>query len=96
MRDRRSWIRQWSLLANAQDSSFQTQFHLKDASLSKTEQADLLSNITSMVQMGSIGGALIAFLITDKIGRLWATRQLCALWRKLDFTPAAESCTSCG
>lgn len=33
-----------------------------------------------MVQMGSIGGALIAFLITDKIGRLWATRELCLVW----------------
>lgn len=33
-----------------------------------------------MVQLGSIGGALIAFYITDKIGRLWATRQLCVLW----------------
>ena len=32
------------------------------------------------VQMGSIAGALIAFAITDKIGRLWATRQLCLLW----------------
>lgn len=33
-----------------------------------------------MVQLGSIGGALIAFYITDKVGRLWATRQLCFLW----------------
>ena len=33
-----------------------------------------------MVQMGSILGALIAFYLTDKIGRLWATRQLCILW----------------
>lgn len=44
------------------------------------EQADRLSNITSMVQMGSILGALIAFVVTDKIGRLWATRQLCFIW----------------
>ncbi|KAK4643138.1 hypothetical protein QC761_409860 [Podospora bellae-mahoneyi] len=33
-----------------------------------------------MVQLGSVGGALIAFLICDRIGRTWATRQLCLLW----------------
>lgn len=33
-----------------------------------------------MVQMGSILGALCAFYLTDKIGRLWATRLLCMLW----------------
>jgi MFS family permease len=33
-----------------------------------------------MVQIGSVGGALLAFLTADRIGRLWATRQLCVLW----------------
>jgi len=33
-----------------------------------------------MVQIGSVGGALIAFIACDKIGRLWATRQLCTIW----------------
>ncbi|KAF7196455.1 putative quinate permease [Pseudocercospora fuligena] len=61
-------------------ASFKKTFGLKDPSLSAVEQADRLSNITSMVQLGSIGGALFAFYITDKIGRLWATRQLCLLW----------------
>lgn len=65
---------------SAAQKSFQGLFGLKDPSLSKEQQADLLSNITSMVQMGSIGGAAWAFFVTDKIGRLWATRQLCALW----------------
>ncbi|KAK3684497.1 hypothetical protein LTR37_020209 [Vermiconidia calcicola] len=60
--------------------SFQTRFGLNDPSKSETQQADLLGNITSMVQLGSIGGAIIAFYMTDKIGRLWATRQLCCLW----------------
>lgn len=59
---------------------FIKKFGLKDANKSKHEQAELLSNITSMVQMGSILGALIAFFLTDKIGRLWATRMLCVLW----------------
>ncbi|KAK5175359.1 uncharacterized protein LTR77_000498 [Saxophila tyrrhenica] len=61
--------------------SFQRHFGLgENSDLSESEQADLLGNIASMVQMGSILGALIAFYITDKIGRLWATRQLCLLW----------------
>ncbi|KAK4634419.1 Quinate permease [Fulvia fulva] len=64
----------------ASQKSFIALFGLKDPSKSETEQADLLSNITSMVQLGSIGGALFAFFITDKIGRLWATRQLCVVW----------------
>lgn len=64
----------------AEQNSFIDLFGLEDDSLSESQQANLLSNITSMVQLGSIGGALIAFYITDKIGRLWATRQLCVLW----------------
>lgn len=60
--------------------SFIAQFGLKSTHLSKSEQANLLSNITSMVQLGSILGALIAFSITDRIGRLWATRELCLIW----------------
>ena len=59
---------------------FQKKFGLKDSSKSEHERAELLSNITSMVQMGSILGALVAFFLTDKIGRLWATRMLCVLW----------------
>ncbi|KAF1844167.1 general substrate transporter [Cucurbitaria berberidis CBS 394.84] len=59
---------------------FKLKFGLEDPNKSKHEKAELLSNITSMVQMGSILGALIAFFITDRIGRLWATRQLCVVW----------------
>ncbi|KAI0191638.1 general substrate transporter [Astrocystis sublimbata] len=47
---------------------------------SKTEQANIKANVSAMVQVGSIAGALIAFLICDRIGRIWATRQLCLLW----------------
>lgn len=65
---------------SASQKSFIRLFGLEDPALSAKEQADLLSNITSMVQLGSIGGALFAFFVVDKIGRLWATRQLCVLW----------------
>lgn len=66
---------------SAEQPSFQRTFGLDEASgKSESEKAALLGNITGMVQMGSILGALIAFYLTDKIGRLWATRELCALW----------------
>lgn len=66
---------------SASQPSFQRLFGLDDNSpLSESQKADRLGNITSMVQLGSILGALIAFIITDKIGRLWATRELCMVW----------------
>jgi len=33
-----------------------------------------------MVHIGSIPGALIAFILCEKIGLLWSMRQLCLLW----------------
>ena len=60
--------------------SFIHAFKLNDPSMSESAKANRLSNITSMVQLGSILGALIAFGLTDKIGRLWATRELCLVW----------------
>ncbi|KAH8728213.1 MFS quinate transporter-like protein [Phaeosphaeriaceae sp. PMI808] len=59
---------------------FRKKFGLDDTHISKHDKAELLSNITSMVQMGSILGSMIAFFLTDKIGRIWATRQLCLVW----------------
>ncbi|CAJ0538902.1 Ff.00g067840.m01.CDS01 [Fusarium sp. VM40] len=44
------------------------------------EQANIKANVSAMVQLGSVAGALIAFLICDRIGRIWATRVLCTLW----------------
>jgi MFS family permease len=64
----------------AELTPFKKKFGLADPHKSKHDKAELLSNITSMVQLGSILGALVAFFITDKIGRLWATRQLCLIW----------------
>lgn len=42
--------------------------------------AQRTGNITAMVQIGSVAGALIAFLACDRIGRIWATRQLALVW----------------
>ncbi|KAI0467752.1 general substrate transporter [Xylaria cf. heliscus] len=49
-------------------------------SYNETEQANIKANVSAMVQVGSVAGALIAFLVCDRIGRIWATRQLCLLW----------------
>lgn len=59
---------------------FIQQFGLKDPSLTADEQANRKSTITSMVQLGSIGGALIAFYLSDKLGRIRACQQLCLVW----------------
>ncbi|RTE68821.1 hypothetical protein BHE90_016803 [Fusarium euwallaceae] len=49
-------------------------------SYSAVEQANIKANVSAMVQIGSVGGALIAFVICDRIGRIWATRFLCTIW----------------
>jgi sugar porter (SP) family MFS transporter len=60
---------------------FQKLFGLKlDDNHTAAQVADTKGNIAGMVQLCSIGGALIAFAITDRIGRVWALRQLCVLW----------------
>ena len=60
--------------------SFQHLFGLDDPNVSEAAAANKLGNITAMVQIGSVAGAIIAFVLTDKLGRLWATRQLCLVW----------------
>ncbi|GAB1316170.1 hypothetical protein MFIFM68171_06380 [Madurella fahalii] len=50
------------------------------SSYTTVEQANIKANVSAMVQIGCVGGSLIAFLVCDRIGRIWATRQLCILW----------------
>nr|BAK00638.1 predicted protein [Hordeum vulgare subsp. vulgare] len=58
--------------------SFKHAFHMEEGS--KAEIANRESNVTSMVQLGSIAGALLAFVLCDKIGRVRSLQSLCALW----------------
>lgn len=58
--------------------NFQDSIHY--SSYSKVEQANIKGNVSSMVLIGSVAGSLFAFVVCDKIGRLWATRQLCMWW----------------
>ncbi|KAI9929505.1 hypothetical protein ASPWEDRAFT_109881 [Aspergillus wentii DTO 134E9] len=57
---------------------FQRTIHFD--SYSEVEQTNIKANVSAMVQIGSVGGALFSFLVCDRIGRIWATRQLCILW----------------
>ena len=58
--------------------AFKEQLGIDD--LSDGDLADIKGTVSSMVQLGSVAGALLAFIVCDRWGRIWATRQLCALW----------------
>ncbi|OJJ80606.1 uncharacterized protein ASPGLDRAFT_1502171 [Aspergillus glaucus CBS 516.65] len=63
-------------------ASFKTDFRLlpnREVG-SDMEIANRKSSITSMVQLGSIGGALLAFLLCDRIGRVRSLQALTLLW----------------
>jgi MFS family permease len=58
--------------------NFQELLHFND--LDEVALANVKGNVSAMVQIGSVAGAALAFVLADRIGRLWATRQLCLLW----------------
>ncbi|KAJ5637056.1 quinate permease, partial [Penicillium lividum] len=63
----------------AEDSFIQT-FNLHAANLSTAEKANRLSNITSMVHIGSLPGAVVGFMLCEWIGMIWTMRELCLMW----------------
>ncbi|THD00142.1 hypothetical protein EYZ11_000333 [Aspergillus tanneri] len=62
------------------DKPFINRFGLDASRLSPSERANRLSNVTTMVTIGCLPGALLAFLLTEKIGMLWAMRGSCLVW----------------
>ncbi|ODV77988.1 quinate permease [Suhomyces tanzawaensis NRRL Y-17324] len=60
--------------------SFKKLFGLSDPKKDKHQIADLKSNITSMVQLGSVGGALLAMWSVDYLGRVRALQEVCVIW----------------
>ncbi|KAH8647185.1 putative quinate permease [Xylariales sp. PMI_506] len=67
------------LISGTFDSEgFQNMFHLDE--LSTADYADVKGNVSAMLQIGCVGGSIIASFAVDRIGRLWATRELCLLW----------------
>lgn len=60
--------------------SFKRFFGLSDKTKSKSYLTNRQSNITAMVQLGAIPGALIASWTVDKFGRVNALKGLCIVW----------------
>ena len=60
--------------------SFQNYFGFNDPNKSEDDVANLKSNITSMVQLGSIGGCIIAMFVVDRFGRIRSLQAACVLW----------------
>ncbi|EGW34665.1 uncharacterized protein SPAPADRAFT_144982 [Spathaspora passalidarum NRRL Y-27907] len=60
--------------------SFIARFGLKDPTKTTDYLANLKSNITSMVQLGAIGGALIAMKTVDYFGRVRSLQIICLIW----------------
>ncbi|CUM46023.1 unnamed protein product [Debaryomyces fabryi] len=60
--------------------SFKNFFGFNDPNKSEDEIANLKSNITAMVQLGSIGGCIIAMFVVDRFGRIRSLQAACVLW----------------
>ncbi|KAL3496318.1 general substrate transporter [Aspergillus germanicus] len=60
--------------------AFIHEYDLQSSSVGSSEAANRLSIIVSSVHLGSLPGAWIAYLSSDRIGPLWTLRQLCLLW----------------
>lgn len=61
-------------------TSFINQFNLEDPTKTEKELHDLISNIKAMVQLGSIGGALLGGWSNDKLGRKRSLQVVCFFW----------------
>ncbi|KAH3663362.1 hypothetical protein OGAPHI_005352 [Ogataea philodendri] len=59
---------------------FIKEFGLKDPSKTADQLANLKSNITSMVQLGSIGGALFSIYAAESLGRIRTMQLGCFVW----------------
>lgn len=57
--------------------SFKKLFGLDDPDKDEHELANLVSNIKSMVQLGSILGAILSTFVVDKLGRLLSLQIVC-------------------
>lgn len=69
-----------NISGNIANPSFIARFGLKDPTKTADQLANLKSNITSMVQLGAIGGAIIAMKSVDFLGRVRALQFVCIIW----------------
>ncbi|ESW98164.1 hypothetical protein KL918_004092 [Ogataea parapolymorpha] len=61
-------------------TAFIKEFGLKDPSKTASQLANLKSNITSMVQLGSIGGSLVSIYAAEALGRIRTLQVGCLVW----------------
>ena len=59
---------------------FIERFGLNNPDATAEQLADLASNITSMVLVGSIGGSLLAMVLVDRFGRIRTLQGVCIGW----------------
>lgn len=69
-----------NILGSQAQVSFQTLFGLNDPNKTDGEKASIQSNIAAMVQLGSIGGAIISMFLVDKIGKIRSLQFICVSW----------------
>lgn len=69
-----------NISGNLAQKSFRKQFGLADKTKTASQLANLKSNIASMVQIGAVGGAMLAMYTVDKFGRINAMRGVCVVW----------------
>ncbi|KSA03142.1 uncharacterized protein AC631_01155, partial [Debaryomyces fabryi] len=69
-----------SISGSVAQVSFKNFFGLNDPNKSEHDVANLKSNITSMVQLGSIGGSIIAMFVVDRFGRIRSLQAACVVW----------------
>ncbi|KAI5949879.1 hypothetical protein KGF54_005356 [Candida jiufengensis] len=73
-------IDEGTISGNIANPSFVARFGLKAPNKTIHQLANLKSNITSMVQLGSIGGSMIAMKSVDYFGRVRAVQVVCIIW----------------
>ncbi|KAI3403188.2 hypothetical protein KGF56_004077 [Candida oxycetoniae] len=73
-------IDEGNISGNLSNPSFIARFGLNNPQKTKDELANLKSNITSMVQLGAIGGAIISMKSVDFLGRVRALQFVCIIW----------------
>lgn len=69
-----------NISGSSSHSSFRETFGFNDPKKSETDVSNLKSNITAMVQLGSIGGCILAMFLVDKLGKVRSLTFVCIIW----------------
>lgn len=69
-----------NISGSSSHESFRKLFGFNDPNKSESDLSSLKSNITAMVQLGSIGGCILAMFLVDKLGRVRSLQVVCIIW----------------